>query len=115
MKTRNALVSNSSSASFICYWRCLNTVDDEPMTKTEALKRFTECWKDGEMDEKSMGGILDRYTVETAMPGTYCTKMIISMMNSIEDCPTVMAHLVAGLVGHNEDGYELVDFRIEGE
>ena len=68
MKKRNGFVSNSSSASFVVYWRCLKHDEGENYRLTvegavDALVRWNEELKK----------YLKENTSETASPGTYET------------------------------------------
>ena len=111
MKTRNSLVSNSSSASFICYWRCLKTTNDnkQSLNKDQAIKRLMDEYDD--MDLSKTTELLLANTINTAVEGTFKTEGSTSMYNNVEDVPQYLAYLLVAL--KIESGYELIDFRVE--
>ena len=111
MKIRNSLVSNSSSASFICYWRCLNTIGDDPMDKDTAIKRLMNEYNDDDINIKEMTKDLLTNSMNTSSKGTFKTEGFTSMYNSVEDVPKYLAYLLVAL--KSEEGYELIDFRTE--
>ena len=108
MKKREGFVSNSSSASFVVYWRCLRHEEGENygLDADEAIDGLFE-WS------KEIKDYLKENTVKTASEGTYKTTGWISMYNDIGDLPKEIAYLVLGLkIGI---GYELVDISVEND
>jgi hypothetical protein len=112
MKTRNALVSNSSSASFICYWRCLKINNGETMPKKEAIKELTREWNDDDHLLEITKELI-KNTEDTSSAGTFKTTGFTSMYNDITDIPSFITHLVVGL--KLEPGYELIDLHVDDD
>jgi len=108
MKKREGFVSNSSSASFVVYWRCLKQDEDENHSSDvdEAIDGIFK-WS------KEVSEYLKANTKETSSAGTYATTGWVSMYNDITDFPEEIAYLVLGL--KVEAGFELIDVRVEQE
>lgn len=101
MKTRNSFVSNSSSASFICYWRCLEPDID---SLEDAVEKLIESYDDETL--RLCKSIVSK-TQRTKQDGTYKTKYWISMYNDIRDVPEEMKNLITAIL--LEIGFELID------
>lgn len=79
MKTRNSLVSNSSSASFIILWRSLSSNVDSKESAIKTLLRYNDA-----IDNKeSLQKLIDSTT--ELKHDIYETKFHTSMMNSFSD------------------------------
>jgi len=109
MKIRHSLVSNSSSASFICYWRDLKY--DEDSFITDSVKKIFDGWGD-DKTEKIIEE-LSANTKETNSMGTFKTEYFTSMYNDLTDIPSELAYFVTGLKAKSKDGFELIDFTID--
>jgi len=110
MKTRNSFVSNSSSASFICYWRYLNEND---MEVKDLLKKLFDTY--GGLDSEGMIEEIFNHTHNTNVPGTFKTDMFTSMYNDLTDIPVSMAYLITGLKVNSDEGFELIDFHMKDD
>jgi len=112
MKTRNGFVSNSNSASFICYWRYLGRGGGEQLSLQDSIYKLFDCvdYGNGCIGQCPSADELIKYSKETSSPGTFVTEMFTSMFNDITDIPTSFALLVTGLKLGN--GFELIDLRV---
>ena len=104
MKQRNGFVSNSSSASFICYW-----YGDENNDLKSTLTKMFDSWGDGET--QSMINKLISKTSKDGAPGVYLTQMWTSMYNDIRDIPESMAYLLTALQVSNDE--KLISFKMD--
>ena len=102
MKKREGFVSNSSSASFVVYWRCLEQEEGDSVERVvDGLFEFS----------KEIKEYLKDNTQETSSAGTYKTTGWTSMYNDVGVIPQEVAYLVLGLkIGK---GYELIDVNVE--
>jgi len=100
MKIRNGFVSNSSSASFVVYWRC-----------NEAVNKDVDI---GGLISGSHLEDIKKCTESTASNGVYKTHGFTSMYNDENDIPAKLAYLVLALTIHRGK-YELIDFNIEND
>jgi hypothetical protein len=107
MKTRNGLVSNSSCASFICYW----SHEHPDLDLMGALVNLFQNDYYGEGD-CTLRTIKD-HTQPTNSKGTFKTSGFTSMYNTIEDCPDHLTKLVMMLASNQAAGFSLIDFRVE--
>lgn len=105
MKSRQRFVSNSSSSSFICYWRSLKGNDLKL-----ALYELFELYPEDHLCKKADDII--KHTDVTNSEGTFKTSYFIPMYNSNFDIPEELAYLVAAI--NLEAGYELIDLISEG-
>jgi len=99
MKIRNGFVSNSSSASFIVYWRKL-----ESRNKELDISSFLSY---------PIAAMVSDNTVETSAIGTYKTNGWTSMYNDATDIPDYICYLITAL--KTTGGYELIDIAVEDD
>ena len=105
MKTRQSLVSNSSSASFVIIWRSL---EGEKYTVDEAIKALTQS---NEVLNKSENiEELKNHTIQLK-DDVFETSFWTSMMNSMSDFGDVAAHLV--LEFNQSCRFEIVKSHVE--
>jgi len=110
MKIRNSFVSNSSSASFICYWRYLHAKNSDIK---QILQNLFDDW-----GNKHTGKVIDELVSSTGTTnslGTFRTAMYTIMYNDISDVPLSMAYLITGLKINSNLGFELIDITREND
>lgn len=106
MKTRNSLVSNSSSASFVITWKSLNLEDEIPAR--EAIQHvFNESNPD--LNVTLTESIVQQ--TSKLKSGAFRSEFSTSMYNIISDFGSDAAFLMMALYLSND--FEIIDARIE--
>ena len=103
MKTRNSLVSNSSSASFIVTWKCL---DPEETDKKEVINQLFGY------GDKSLKLNITNNTIQLKS-GYFRTAFFISMLNEITDFGPDAGYLILSL--YTNSNFEIADARVESD
>lgn len=106
MKTRNSLVSNSSSASFIVIWRSLSSEIDSKTKAVDALTKWSSHFT---------GDALLRLhsKTEELKPDVYRTQFFTSMMNSMSDFGEDAAFFILSLIDDKQ--FEIITRDVEGD
>jgi len=123
MKIRNGFVSNSSSASFIVHWR-MRTYGKEITAEKAVGKIFGVYFKENEYKidwdntwNKEAKCKVEEILKNTEMnnDGTFTSTFFTDMMNSTEDFGAAAKSLVMGIVANEDNEFEIIDAKVEGD
>ena len=122
MKHRSALVSNSSSASFVVHWR-MRTFGKTATTERALGNMFGVYFKEDNENEidwdktwnaKEMRGTVEDLikSTERNEDGTFTTVFNTTMMNSAEDFGESAKSLAIGLIA-SDNQFQIIDAKVE--
>lgn len=112
MKTRNGLVSNSSSASFVITWKCTAPSADNIKLAVDHLLGLNSLAPRCECDIDTMADIVIRHS-SVLKSKAYRTSYFIPMYNDLADIPASFMYFVTAMTMSGE--YEVIDIRIDNE